>query len=141
MRLCACVGEHVLYTVYSVLITLANGLYIREALNVCTREVVVHVLHETHTQPRSHTVLVTRCVPGTVGCRRRSLEGLLILVEESVTVPLELERELRAAAAHLQRFTVAGIGTSRGRHCGRRRSLTSAAKRRGLSSRAQKVQA
>ena len=42
---------------------------IREALIVCAREVVVRTFCTRHadTQPRSHTVLVTRCVPGTVG--------------------------------------------------------------------------
>ena len=70
-----------------------------------------------HTHSRGATVLVTLSVPGTVGrhgrlcarCRWRSLrildrilECLLVLVEEGVAVPLELERELRAAAAHLK---------------------------------------
>ena len=32
----------------------------------------------------------------------RSLEGLLLLVEEGVAVRLELERQLRPAAAHLE---------------------------------------
>jgi hypothetical protein len=82
-------------------------------------------IHDTHTQPRSHCTCDRAASPvqwvATAGCvlaaggARFSLEGLLVFVEEGVPVLLELERELRPAAAHLQRFTVAGIGTSRGR--------------------------
>jgi hypothetical protein len=100
-------------------------MFTREVVHALrTLETQKHSRH-THTQPRSHCTCDRAASPvqwvATAGCvlaaggARFSLEGLLVFVEEGVPVLLELERELRPAAAHLQRFTVAGIGTSRGR--------------------------
>ena len=58
--------------------------------------------------------LVMERVHGTSLLRAQRAQ-LAALALRQGRAPLELERELRPAAAHLQRFTVAGIGTSRGR--------------------------